>query len=240
MSISFIIALCLAVITVIIVINRPRSSKKKNALLRSHLKEGRDYRFFVGVPLKSPTKWMKVMVNGQTLSLDGEDLNLNKINSFLVAYPNGEVLSVQREFYPLPDGIHFVNYRKKPRKDILDLTTLEEGKKFVEITYGTSGSRPNQPGYYSTTIRNISAYRLRVIHFGAFTKSGLVFRLNTITGDYFTADQFINWYGTPEDGWIAPNTSVSDPNNYGSGDGYWVYYFETENGVTFAAGAPNQ
>ena len=79
--------------------------------------------------------------------------------------------------------------------------------------------------------------KLRVTRFAGFSKSDGALRLSTITGDFFSEEEFINWYGAPTNGWIPPNGTVEDPNNYGSGDGYWVYYFETQNGKTFAAGA---
>jgi hypothetical protein len=208
-------------------------------LLRSYLAQDRDYRFFIGVPLDAPTEWKQVQSAGQTLRLGGVPVDLDSVTSFLVVYPNGEVLSAEREFFPLPAGVWFVEPVSIPKQDVLDLSILEEGKAFVRISCGRSRSRPDEPGHYSTSIHNVSDKKLRVTRFAAFTKSGAVFRLNTISGDYFSADEFISWYGAPQDGWIPPETTVTDPNNYGGGNGYWVYYFETEDGKRFAAGARN-
>lgn len=242
MKTAFIIALCLASVVALIVTSCRRQSSsparsRANALLRSHLAEGRDYRVFVGVPLDDPTQWRKAQVTGQTLSLGGEQLDLTTIKAFLVVYANGEILSAQHEFFPLPEGVRFVEPSGQPKQDVLDVSLLEGGKKFVTITFGPSASKPNEPGHYSTTIRNTSGHKVRVTRFASFTKTGAEFRLNTLSGDYFSADEFISWYGAPQDGWIAPNSTVADPNNYGGGNGYWVYYFEGENGKTFVAGA---
>jgi hypothetical protein len=207
-----------------------------NALLSSYLAEGRNYRVIVGMPLNAPTKWREAQVVGQSLSLDGERLDQDRIAAFLVVYPNGEVLAAQNEFFPLPKGVKFLEMTRNAKQDVLDVSLLELGKELVTITFGTSASRPDEPGYYSTAIRNMSNQKLRVTRFAGFTKSGAEFRLNTVSGDYFSADEFISWYGVPQDGWIAPGSTVVDPNNYGSGGGYWVYYFENESGETFIAG----
>jgi hypothetical protein len=242
MKTAVIALICLAAIVATLMIARRRQplgqdSPLADESLRSYLAQGGDYRFFIGMPLHAPTEWSQADAMGQALFLAGQQLDLDAVTAFLVVYPNGEILSAGREFFPLPEGVRFVEATANPKQDILDLSVLDEGRTFVTITFGPSASRPSEPGYYSTTIHNISDQSLRVTRFAAFTKVGQSFRLSTITGDYFSADQFMSWYGAPQDGWIPPGGIVADPNNYGSGDGYWVYYFETEDGRTFAAGA---
>jgi len=237
-----ILLLFLAVIATVLILTNRRQSPVLNrsqaiSLLRSHLAEGRDYKYFVGVPLNAPKEWKQAKTVGKTLSIENDQVDLDEIMAFIVAYPNGKVLSAHREFFPLPEGTKFIETKLTPRKDILDLSMLKEGSAFVKISYSPSSSQRIKSDHYSTSIRNISDQKIRVIKFGGFTKSGEVYRLNTISGDYFPADDFINWYDAPKNGWLQPGTTVSDPNNYGGGNGYWVYYFETEDGKKFAAGA---
>ncbi len=217
----------------------PPSDKAEDAKsqLRSYLAQGRNYRVYVGTPFDSPTEWQQVEVVGQTLSLAGERLELNEITAFLVVYPNGEVLSAEQEFYPLPEGVTILETKPHPLQDILNPEELNGGQAFVKINFGPSVPRHKEPGHYSTTLQNISDKKIRVLKFAGFTRSGTGFQLSTVTGDYFSADEFINWYGVAKDGWILPGQTVADPNNYGGSDGYWVYYFETEESKEFAAGA---
>lgn len=77
-----------------------------------------------------------------------------------------------------------------------------------------------------------------MLKFGGYNLSGDQYVLNTITGDYFTAEDFLNWYGVDRDGWIKPGQTVSDPNNYGSGKGYWAYFCLNEQGDEFIIGEP--
>lgn len=44
---------------------------------------------------------------------------------------------------------------------------------------------------------------------------GTNFKLNTVTGKYFTAEEFKEWYGQSGD-WLEPGQSATDPNNYGA------------------------
>ena len=237
----FFLLLIAIAVTVISVSCRRKPTPQKNTeaaeRLRAHLAEGRPYKFFIGMPLGAPTEWIEAQPNGFNLSCRGKTVDLAELGSFLVVYPNGEVLNAERVFFPLPPGIRFVSGAADRKNDALDVGSLDEGRRLASITYGRSASRPNEPGHYSTTIQNISTNKIRVKKFGFFAASANGFRLKTISGDYFTGDEFVSWYGTPSDGWIPAGESVSDPNNYSGSDGYWVYYFEGEDGRQFAAGA---
>ena len=204
--------------------------------IRTYLSQERVYRIYVGIAHDSPREWKQVGVEGQMLTLAGENLELEDITAFLVVYPNGEVLDTEQPFFPLPEGVRFIEPKTHTRIDILNPSELDEGQTFVKISFGPSASRQNEPNRYSTTIHNISNCKIRVQRFAAFKKSGSAYRLNTISGDYFSADEFINWYHAPKDGWILPGESVTDPNSYGGGNGYWVCYVEMEDGNEFAAG----
>lgn len=64
--------------------------------------------------------------------------------------------------------------------------------------------------------------------------------LSTITGGYFSEQNFREWYGVDEDGWIKLGQIVIDPNNYSGGNIYWVYFYGNESGKEFIAGAQFQ
>ena len=87
-------------------------------------------------------------------------------------------------------------------------------------------------------MRNISKEKIRVLRFAGYTRKGGRYILSTITGGFFTGEQFQSWYGVDDDGWIRPSQVVTDPNNYGHGPIYWVYFCISGAGKEFTAGAP--
>jgi hypothetical protein len=215
---------------------RPRSTPLDR--LRTYLAQRQDYLVYVGFPLDAPASWRKVdSWRGTTLRVVDEVIELSDVSLFVVAYPNGQVLEAVFEPLPLPEGIEYFESKGNGRNDVLDTDELSEGARFARVSFGPSGSRPGQPGYYATSLTNTFDEPFRVVRFGAFSSSGALAQLNTISGDYFSGDDFANWYGVGDDGWIAPGETVADPNNYGGGDGYWVYYCETEKGDAFCVGA---
>jgi hypothetical protein len=88
---------------------------------------------------------------------------------------------------------------------------------------------------YATTLRNLSLQRIRIQRFAGFRRAGQKYVLSTVTGGYYTDDQFIAWYAAPLDGWIPSGGQATDDHNYGSGDGIWAYFGETEDGNHFIA-----
>ena len=94
-------------------------------------------------------------------------------------------------------------------------------------------------GRYRTTLRNLSSEPVRVLKFGAFVETDGHLVLHTVTGHFYSGDEFISWYGAPADGWIPPAGEVSDPDNYG-GPALWAYYCETKSGRQFVTGAMRQ
>jgi len=205
--------------------------------ISSYVTNNTDHQIYVGWPLDMPTRWEKAVVINKTLQIDGVAIDPLKISSFLVVYPNGEVLDTEHPIFPLPEGVVYLEQSDEPVSAELDPSILTAEASLVKITFGPASSRPNEPGHYSTSLQNISDVKLRVNKFAAFSKSGNSYILNTVNRAYFSAEQFIAWYGVSEDGWIKPGQTVSDPNNYGGGDGYWVYYCETDTGTIFTVGA---
>jgi hypothetical protein len=114
---------------------------------------------------------------------------------------------------------------------------LKAGSAFGKVIFGPCKARQDDPNHYSTTLSNTGAEAFRVDRFCGFVRAGEKYVLSTVTGDYFTAREFVAWYGAPKDGWVAPGQSATDPNNYGGGDTYWVYYCTTKSGKSFAIGA---
>jgi hypothetical protein len=206
---------------------------KGTSKLKNYLCSQRNYIFFIGSPAKSPCSWQKVTgFDNDLISYGEETTQLTDVKSYIVAYPNGEIVDGNNIFEPLPEGINYIKESFTNSQEILSLQ-LDDGKQFVEISHGHSETH-SDPRYYSTTIKNIFNEKIRVIKFGGFNKKGKRYILSNVSGEFYSAEQFINWYNASTDGWILPGESVSDPSNYGHG--YWVFFCETETGKQFIAG----
>jgi len=213
------------------------SINKANKRLFDYMNCGRNYRYLIGEPVKKPIRWQEVSrVDDECLFVDdNHSYNYRHIQSFVVAYPNGEILDYEGVFAPMINGIHSPEILRKPTMHTIRLSNLEEGNKLVNVVHGPSTFASRDKPFYLTVLENISDKKIKIEHFGAYTLFGDEYMLNTISNTFFTADEFINWYDQQEE-WILPRQSVSDPQNYGS-HCLWVYYCITEDGDEFACGS---
>ena len=206
--------------------------------LGAYLRQNREYKIFIGFPTNCPKEWIPIREFGDDVLITSamEQVPISDVSSFVVAYSNGEILDTEEVFGPLPEELFFVKSETEEKQHMINAEDLEAGKVFVEIEFGRCSSRPTEPCYYSTTLRNISEHKLRVIKFGAYSKKGNQWTLNTITRSFFTDEQFNQWYAVDRDGWIKPGQEVMDPNNYGGPIALWAYYCVSDKGDDFVAG----
>ncbi|EEF59157.1 hypothetical protein Cflav_PD1649 [Pedosphaera parvula Ellin514] len=191
---------------------------------------------YVGMPLKSPRIWMKAAsYNRHTLYLeDNTPVSAKEVHSYLVVYPNKEVLNGVNLFAPLPAGITFLEPAAGSKESLmLDSAEMKFGRIVIQVQHKNFRRDAEGKMIYSTKIKNISQGRIRITCFAGFRPAGNKYVLNTVTGKFFSADQFIAWYDAPKDGWIAAGQEVADDNNYGGGSGLWAFFGETETRETF-------
>jgi hypothetical protein len=127
----------------------------------------------------------------------------------------------------------------------LNLEDLTVGKNFLDVKHYYPADARDKP-YYTTSLTNRSGEKIRIDRFACYTQHDDFLALHTMTGGFFSAQQFIEWYnldgenaGLGEgDGWIAPGAVVSDPNNHSNLGVYWAYFGTTASGQTFVTGAP--
>lgn len=216
-----------------------RPKKSPGMRLMHYLQGGRSLQAFIGVPYKSPERWVKVscVAEGRILCDDGQIVDPRQIQTFIVAYSNGELLDCEQVIFPWPDGIH--EPKRTPRSiDTITLNELADGSQFVRVTHSPSRMPKTDKHYYSTTLTNLTDQRVQVLKFAGYTQiSGDKYQVRTITGGYFTAEQFRAWYGLNERKWIEPGQSVCDPENYGGPGTLWAYFCRTESGDEFVVGA---
>lgn len=90
---------------------------------------------------------------------------------------------------------------------------------------------------YETRLTNVAQEAVRVERFGGFRHGWLRLRLHTVTGAWFSADEFRDWYDVKDDeGWIQPGETVADPTNYAGPRSWWVYMGTTASGAKFIVG----
>jgi hypothetical protein len=138
-------------------------------------------------------------------------------------------------------GTDYIDYSYLIKKDVifatLDLAELKEGKNFLEIEH-RSIPKDRQKAYYSTSITNRSTEKLRIDRFCTYTQNGDILVLHSITGGFFGAQQFQEWYDLGESRWIEPGQVVTDPNNHSNLGAHWAYFGTTISDRKFVASSP--
>jgi hypothetical protein len=198
-----------------------------------------DYLIYVAMPSGAPTRWERVKnaTNEAVITESAGVILLRDIRAFLVAYPNGQLLDFEHCELELPDGIVGAIEKLRPESRLLQLADLKLGKELISVTYGPSASKSRQRYYYSTTLKNISKQKIRVLSFGGYSKTDRGWELSTISGRRFSAEEFRAWYGMGSREWLLPGESAADPHNYGGRPVLWAYDCEAEDGLRFIAGA---
>lgn len=153
----------------------------------------------------------------------------------IVSYPSGEAMFIFGSMFKVPECISF-NIGPIYNDEIPGYTTSLEryGVAKVKIFHGDSLSQGEDPrSHYSTSVTNLSDHKIRVIKFAPYTKS-LLGRLKLDSRGFYSPTQFKEWFRVNDtEGWIQPNETVCDPDNFGFGKGRWVYFFKNETGDVF-------
>ncbi len=208
-----------------------------------------DTKVFVRDTMDGTPKWSQVtQVNEdrfvQLLSPPHQHYTVSRpliqIDCFYVCSPSGQLLHTEwinkSEWDTLPPDILRQLKSKLAADTSLTLSQLARGKQFIEITYGASNKKAEDRHYYATTLKNISAHKIQITRFGGFKPQGAAWQLASVTGDFYTAAEFKDWYGQKSD-WLLPGETACDTANWGSVPVLWAYYGHTEAGESFVAGS---
>ena len=210
-------------------------SPVEDHLIVRHFEDRDDYILYVAWPLEDPAEWKKAdYIDKDHVELEGEKIMIKDVDDYLILYPSGNILEITLKDLRLP-GEAKIMEREERSYETLRVEDLKAGNKFVEITFGKSTRSPESPDHYSTTLKNIADERIKIYKFAGFSRIDGEWLINTINNNFFSEDDFKDWYGL-EDGWLEPNESATDHNNYGSPPVLWAYYFETESGEKHIAG----
>jgi hypothetical protein len=162
---------------------------------------------------------------------------MSTLDVWVAAYPNGEVIEMGATRRRLPSGVFFIRSLEPVEHEVLNGAINQGNAGYASIEFGAAGAHPDDPDNYSTVLTNTSSVPWKVTQFGGYHKVGNKWRLRTITGAFFTAGQFQNWYGHTDAEWVQPGENVVDYNNYGGSDVAWIYECELEDGTGFRVGA---
>jgi hypothetical protein len=228
-----VLVLCLiaGVLLVAFVLSRARRrdvNSRAGRLSKLIVQRG-DYQIFVGVPFATPKQWaVAARQEEDSLNVQGHgSLRVSDVRAFAVAYAR-QLLDCELCGLPLPEDLS--------DSDFLHLGALEPGRAYIQITYGPSATRQRDRHYYATSLKNISTEGIRVRRFAGYRPSEEGWRLSTVTRQFYSAEEFCEWYGLGSSKWIEPGQVVTDPNNYGSPPVLWAYYCESASGQEFIAG----
>jgi TPR repeat protein len=175
-------------------------------------------------------------------------MSLAQIDCFYVCSSNGQLLHTEwiaeSDWETLPAEILEQIKRSIPADTSLTINQLESGKRFVEIEYGESPRKEEEDyRFYSTVLKNISAQKIRITRFGGYIPQGNAWKLANVTGNFYTADDFKDWYhddfeswSQQEGEWLMPGDAAYNAANWGEPPSLWAYFGVTDTGESFIAG----
>ncbi|QDT46350.1 hypothetical protein Pan258_03680 [Symmachiella dynata] len=220
-----------------IVISTPVSPARNRVL--SAFDPQRHHKLYAQISSPDPKEWQLIgsVSDDQIVTTDGKTRDVDDVVALLLVYDNGEILDHFGNWTPLPLGVHNMSYAEKKMIDVLDLQRLAAGNRNIQVTYSKSPTRPNDSNYYSTSLKNISAQRVRVLRFGGYVRDKKQWKLHNASNTFYSGEQFQSWYGMGHKNWIESGDVVIDPQNYGGRPVIWAYFCESEDGDQFVAGA---
>jgi len=195
--------------------------------LQTYIREEQKFLIFIR---SSQRQWEKYDPD-----IHGEPESLRR--GYVVAYLNGEIIENRVNITGLPPGTHYI-METGGRSEVMP-DCVQHPR--IEILH--EASKYHHHGKYCTRIRNAGDTPFRIRRFSAFQKAGIFgkYRLSTISNDWFTQNQFMNWFNQKTQ-WISPGEEVADQDNFGFGNGFWLFEVEFETGemITVKARLPNQ
>lgn len=143
---------------------------------------------------------------------------------YVVAYPNGEILENTVDSDIIPVGTYYPG-ETTPRSETMPECVASPSVEIKNIP----SLYHNREERYCTRIRNTGAVPFKINRFAAFHMLDGRYVISTITGDWYTCEQFRNWFNQSQE-WINPGEQVADQDNYGYGIGYWVFEISFQTG----------
>ena len=205
--------------------------------LLAYAQQREDYQLYVGVPLESPTRWARVVEAAERgLRMEGGgECFFTEVRAFLVAYPNGQVLErTALGVSGLPPGICFPLSRPTQRTDIITLLDLTAGNQFVTVLHDRCRLHPGERHYYSTTLKNISSQRIRILRFGGTPRPPRAG--SSIPSPTTSSPPRSSARGMALRSGSNLTRACAIPTTMADSPALWAYFGEAEDGTRFVAG----
>lgn len=209
-------------------------TSKAVKLLKYYYSLPHRYNYFIKKPKDS--RWYKMdVLEERSVLIEGERIPLGKIKALVVSYESGELIDEYGKFNDLPEGVEELRDSGIKSDKRVGFNRVDLGSSIIEIKNIKNKRHPSKY-HYITEITNRSDSPIQVIKFAGYT---LVNNRQTFQTDFnsiYSQSQFNDWFDVNEKGWIEPGETVSDPNNYGSGNAYWLYFCKNREGDDFIIG----
>jgi hypothetical protein len=197
---------------------------------------------FITVPKLYPKRWNRVVqVKGELfICSSGEAYPLEPIQSYILAYPSGEIAYWDHLFYPLPPQVYFQDVKKPPQGVLHTLNDSQLGAKYLKIQVQESPLFPTERGQVSIHIQNVSSVPVRVVEFAKFERHQNQFLQVSMT---FSERQFMERFGLFPEGaqdsrqtvLLPPGKTVVQPALYTESGSCWGFSGVTQEGEAFWA-----
>ena len=206
---------------------RKKAREKMLTSLEYYFDLKRDYKIYVSK--KGFSNWQKVQSLGE--------IKKARLKNFCVCYSSGEILEIYSNVEKIPAGAHWIEDNRNEGLGFGEIAIDEVDLSQSEIEITNKPSKNPSGADYETTVTNKTSENLFPIAFGGYQKyeEAGKFVLDNVVDNAYSSAQFKSWYGLKRD-FLASGESVSDPNNYGDGDGYWIFVFKSESGEIKTAG----
>lgn len=232
----YIIAVIVFVLVLVLLLSIMRNIK---TLCMTNLKNieyyidlNRNYSIYISDTSKP--NWKRIIDKDDAYFItDKGKVKKTKIKRYCVVYPSGEILNISHNLLNIPQNAYWID-----DNDIQDFKELSESEVILnsqDVLIQIKESKNPQMVYFTTEITNNMNCKLFPIAFGGYIKKDGVYVLDNVINTAYSDVQFINWYNCRNE-YLTPGETVSDPNNYGGDDSYWIYIFKTENGDIIKVG----
>ena len=216
--------------------SKTKLCKENLANIEYFISLNRNYSIFISEHIsdKRNSDWKKIVDKSDRFFItDKGKVKKTNIKKYCVLYPSGEILNISHNLLNIPEGAYWVE-----DNDILDFKELSESEVALnsnDVLINMKKSKYPQSGYFITEIKNNLNIKIFPIAFGGYIKRDEKYILDNVINTVYSDIQFKNWYNCKNE-YLSPGEIVSDPNNYGDNDCYWIYIFKTESGDIIKVG----
>ncbi len=235
-------------------IQRDRRHASQAAALRMlrYTEQGRPYVYYIGEVLSrvrfssraitgteaNPIgRWLRVtdFTRDGAVTETGQTIPLDAIDSYLVTYPNGQVLDGYGLFEPLPEEAFILDGDSDIEYGSIHLDPEDIGRDSGLVHLAIANvTQPDDPeATYRITLTNMTQEPLTLVRAALFepTEMGALSPVDVYERH---VEAVLDWFGMNGTA-LGPGESVIDPNGHGEPGEVWAFYFAFPDGTEIVA-----